>query len=77
MLAAKPLVVCADSGGPLEFVRHEETGLITEPEAGHLAKALDRLWQDRSEAKKWGAAGNSLYRELNITWENVVRKLVV
>ena len=76
MLAAKPLIVCTDSGGPLEFVRQEETGLIAEPEAGSLAKALDRLWQDRSAAKKWGEAGRVLYREMDITWANVVRKLL-
>src|SRR5262249_18713014 len=29
MLARKPLIVCSDSGGPLEFVHHEENGLIT------------------------------------------------
>ena len=57
MLASKPLIVCTDSGGPLEFVRHEETGLIAEPEAASLAKAFDRLWEDRSAAKKWGEAG--------------------
>jgi glycosyltransferase involved in cell wall biosynthesis len=76
MLAAKPLVVCTDSGGPLEFVRHEETGLIAEPEAASLAVALDRLWSDRSEAKQWGAAGNALYREMNITWDHVVKTLL-
>jgi glycosyltransferase involved in cell wall biosynthesis len=76
MLASKPLIVCNDSGGPLEFVRHEETGMIVEPDAGALAKAFDRLWQDRATAKKWGEAGNALYRERDITWEHVVRKLL-
>ena len=27
MLAAKPVITCTDSGGPLDFVLHEETGL--------------------------------------------------
>jgi glycosyltransferase involved in cell wall biosynthesis len=76
MLAAKPLVVCTDSGGPLEFVRHDVTGLIVEPEAAVLAAALDRLWSDRSAAKKWGAAGNALYREMDITWDHVVKTLL-
>src|SRR5215813_14144885 len=56
MLASKPLIVCSDSGGPLEFVRHEETGLIAEPEPHNLARALDRVWKDRELAKKWGEA---------------------
>ena len=37
MLARKPIVVCLDSGGPLEFVRNGENGLIVEPNAEDLA----------------------------------------
>lgn len=76
MLASKPLIVCSDSGGPLEFVTHEETGLITEPHAGSLAKAFDRIWEDRSAANRWGAAGRTLYSRMNITWDHVVGKLL-
>ena len=76
MLAARPLVVCTDSGGPLEFVHHEETGLIAEPEARSLARALDRVWNDRAAAKQWGAAGNALYGQMDITWTHVVEKLL-
>lgn len=76
MLASKPLIVCSDSGGPLEFVHHEVTGLIAEPQASSLAKAFDRLWLDRVEAQRLGVAGRALYAELDITWANVVRKLL-
>lgn len=76
MLAAKPLITCADSGGPLEFVRDGETGLIVEPQAVSLAKALDRLWVDRAAAKVWGKAGHALYQAMDITWPNVVRRLL-
>ena len=30
MLAAKPVITCRDSGGPLEFVEHQQTGLVVE-----------------------------------------------
>src|ERR1700704_4576531 len=76
MLAAKPLVVCSDSGGPLEFVVHEETGLIAEPHAVSLAKAFDRIWEDRVAAKRWGEAGRALYETMNITWDHVVQRLL-
>jgi glycosyltransferase involved in cell wall biosynthesis len=76
MLASKPLIVCDDSGGPLEFVRHEETGLIAEPQATSLAKAFDRVWRDGTTAKRWGEAGRALYKEMDITWPHVVRKLL-
>ena len=76
MLASKPLIVCSDSGGPLEFVRHEETGLIAEPQATSLAKAFDQIWSNRPNAHKWGEAGRALYDEMDISWDNVVRKLL-
>jgi glycosyltransferase involved in cell wall biosynthesis len=76
MLASKPLLVCSDSGGPLEFVTHEKTGLISEPRAASLAKALDRIWEERTAAKSWGEAGRDLYDRMDITWDHVVRKLL-
>jgi glycosyltransferase involved in cell wall biosynthesis len=76
MLASKALIVCSDSGGPLEFVVHGETGLIAEPQAAILAKAFDRIWDDRSLAKRWGEAGRALYAKMGISWDHVVRKLL-
>ena len=76
MLSSKPLITCTDSGGPLEFVRHEETGLIVEPQPEALALAMDKLWTDREQAKSWGERGRALYEKLNITWPNVVRRLL-
>ena len=31
MQAAKPVITCTDSGGPLEFVDHNETGFVVPP----------------------------------------------
>lgn len=76
MLAAKPLVTCKDSGGPLEFVRHEQTGMITDPDPQSLASALDTLWNDREKARVWGNRGRALYGEINISWSNVLEKLL-
>src|SRR5882724_295527 len=76
MLARKPVVVCSDSGGPLEFVRHEQNGLLVEPTPQALAQALDRVWDDRLTAKRWGIAGYELYRQMDISWTKVVESLV-
>jgi len=76
MLAQKPVVVCSDSGGPLEFVQNEETGLIVEPTAAAFAEALDTIWDDRGQAKRWGRAGYELYSGMKISWANVVERLV-
>lgn len=76
MLASKPVITCTDSGGPLEFVRAGETGLIAEPTPEKLAQALDQLWQDKERAARWGKAGRALYDRMNISWANVIRKLL-
>lgn len=76
MLASKPVITCADSGGPLEFVVNHETGLIVEPTAASLASAMDELWARATQAREWGTRGRALYEKMDITWANVVRKLV-
>jgi glycosyltransferase involved in cell wall biosynthesis len=75
MLASKPVITCSDSGGPLEFVRDGETGLVVEPTADGLAGAMDRLWRERTFAVRSGEAGRDRYAQLNISWEHVVATL--
>jgi glycosyltransferase involved in cell wall biosynthesis len=76
MLAAKPVITCTDSGGPLEFVRDGETGLVAGPTQQELSAAMERLWQHPGEAREMGAAGRALYDGLGISWDEVVRKLL-
>ncbi len=84
MLSSKPVVTCADSGGPLEFVVHNQTGMVAaatpqsraDALADALADAMDALWADRRRAAAMGDAGRERYRSLKITWENVVEKLL-
>jgi glycosyltransferase involved in cell wall biosynthesis len=75
MLAAKPVITCTDSGGVLEFVVNEKTGLVIEPNELMIAAALDRVWEDRANARAWGEAGKAAYDELNLSWPRVVQKL--
>jgi glycosyltransferase involved in cell wall biosynthesis len=76
MLAAKAVITCSDSGGPLEFVAHGETGLVVEPEAQDLARALDELWHDRGRARRLGRAARERYATLDISWPRVVEELL-
>lgn len=76
LLAAKPLITCTDSGGPLEFVTDRRNGLIVEPKPAALAGAMDALWAERALAEEWGAAGRKLYDGLDINWPHVVKKLL-
>jgi glycosyltransferase involved in cell wall biosynthesis len=54
MLAHKPVIACADSGGPLEFVVNRKTGLICDPAPQALAGAMDELWEDRDTRAAMG-----------------------
>ncbi|MCG7374885.1 glycosyltransferase family 4 protein [Pseudomonas luteola] len=76
MLSAKPVITCTDSGGPLEFVVDGITGSITEPDPESIAAAIDELYFDRAKAKAMGLAGLERYKELNISWSNVVEALL-
>jgi glycosyltransferase involved in cell wall biosynthesis len=76
MLASKPVLTCTDSGGPLEFVRAGETGLIAEPTPEALAAAMDKLWDERRKAKSMGEAGRAHYKRLKISWATVVHHLL-
>ena len=74
--AARPVVTLSDSGGPLEFVRDGETGLVAPPNARAIGAAFDRLWSDRDAARTWGLAGNRLVRETVPGWPTVVSRLL-
>jgi glycosyltransferase involved in cell wall biosynthesis len=76
MLSAKPVITCVDSGGPCEFVTHNETGLVVEPNPKALADAIDQLYQQRSLAIEMGQAGLAQWKSLNVSWSSVVDQLL-
>ncbi|MGH1462399.1 MAG: glycosyltransferase family 4 protein [Neptuniibacter sp.] len=76
MLSAKPVITCTDSGGPLEFVEHDKTGFVLEPDPEQIAEKLDQLYQNRKLAADMGQEGLSAYHAANISWPNVVEKLL-
>jgi glycosyltransferase involved in cell wall biosynthesis len=76
MLSSKPVITCADSGGPLEFVLARQTGLIAEPTPAALASAMDELYENRRQAWTLGAAGRDHYESLDISWSAVVQRLL-
>ena len=76
MLASKAVITCTDSGGPLEFIEHEQSGLICSPTPEDLAAALDRLWEERSLARAMGEVGRKRYLDLGLSWPSVVSRLL-
>jgi glycosyltransferase involved in cell wall biosynthesis len=73
-LARKPLVTCADSGGPNEFVQDGVNGFVTAPEPDEIASAINRLAADRGRASAMGDSGHEAAKL--ITWDGVIEKLV-
>ncbi len=76
MLAAKPVLTCTDSGGPLEFVVDGETGFVVEPRPQAVAEAIDRLHADKARARALGDAGRARYHALDISWQRVLTTLL-
>ena len=76
MLCAKAVVTMRDSGGPLDFVVHGETGEVCDPTPAALAVALDLLWDDRPRTRALGEAGRQRYDDLGLGWAHVLDRLV-
>ncbi len=77
MYSRKPVITCKDSGGPTEFVEDQITGIITEPDAKSLAEALDFLYKEKNKAIQMGKNGYEKVLSLNLSWENVVERLIL
>ena len=72
-LARKPVITASDSGGPLEFVEHEVSGFVCDPDAPAFAAAFNAL-ADTARARELGEAGYE--RARTVTWDRVVERLV-
>jgi glycosyltransferase involved in cell wall biosynthesis len=76
MAARKPVVTLADSGGPLELVRHGENGLVAAPKPKAIAGSLDTLAADPAGAASMGEAGHKLLLDTVPPWPEVVERLL-
>jgi len=73
-LSEKPVLTCYDSGGPLEFVIHGETGLISEPNPQEIGEAISKIYSHLPQSQIMGKNGKELIRD--ITWDRVIETLV-
>jgi glycosyltransferase involved in cell wall biosynthesis len=77
MLARKPVITCTDSGGPLEFVINNETGLVVDPAPEAVADAIERVHaKQNKQARDLGQAGYERYGSLGLSWNKVVNELI-
>ncbi len=70
MIRAKPVIVCEDGGGLTEFIEDGVSGLIVEPNAVAIAKAIDRLVRDPAKASRLGEAARKAV--LDVTMQQAV-----
>jgi len=73
--ASKGVLTTSDSGGVLELVTDEVNGLVLAPEPHALAEAMDRLYLDREEAARLGAANKQRLSELGVDWDSTIKAL--
>jgi glycosyltransferase involved in cell wall biosynthesis len=73
--SGKPVITATDSGGPLEFVRDGETGLIVAPAPAAIAEACARLMDGPGEAERMGQLGRESIATL--TWPRTVQALLL
>jgi glycosyltransferase involved in cell wall biosynthesis len=76
MISGRPVIVTTDSGGPTEFVEDQVTGFVVESDPKQIAAAIDRLHSDRVRARTMGRRGQEKIKEMNLSWSNVVEKLI-
>lgn len=76
MLSSKPVITCKDSGGPLEFIIDGENGFIVEPNPKEIAEKIDYLAYNRKKSIEMGRCGREIYHKKNISWGNVINKLL-
>ncbi len=73
--AAKAVITCRDSGGPLELVRPGENGWVVPPAPPELARAMGEAMDGPAMAERFGRQG--LHDIAGLTWSNVVSRLVI
>jgi Glycosyl transferases group 1 len=76
MLSEKALITCNDSGGVAELVQDGQTGYVCSPDPDALAEALDRLWEDRTLARRLGRSARANYQDLRLSWDRVLEQLL-
>lgn len=75
-LSKKPVITTHDSGGPLEFVEDGINGYVLDPDPKEIAKKIDYLFENKDDAKTMGIQGYKKIKGMDITWDNVIHKLI-
>ena len=70
----KPVITLFDSGGVLEFVKHEKNGFVLNYDPREIANVFDYLYDNKDTARKLGLEGKKTVEF--ITWDYVINNLL-
>lgn len=79
MASGKPVITAHDSGGVLEFIEHNQHGVIADPDIDSISKATNSLIEDKELAQRLGANGRTFIEAsglLEAGWDYVIGKLL-
>jgi len=74
--SGKSVISTTDSGGTKELIVDGENGFLADPAPQAIAECIDRLYSDRLLAEKMGRAGLDRIRQLGVSWDRVVDRLL-
>ena len=76
MLSSKAVLTLEDAGGATEFIQHDRNGLIVPADPRAMALAISRVWNDRTEAQRLGAAARQRVDGIDLSWEKILENLL-
>jgi glycosyltransferase involved in cell wall biosynthesis len=75
--SSKPVISCTDSGGTVEFIDDNVTGLFAESDPKDIAKKMDQIYQNRDITIQMGIAAREEIIRRNINWDETIRRLLL
>ena len=72
-LSKKPVVTCHDSGGVLEFLEHNRSGIVCDVNPEEIGAAFNQLYHNKALAKQYGVEGYEKVKD--IKWDHVIDEL--
>lgn len=76
-LCRKPVLTTDDAGGVLEFVTHNETGIVSRPDQESVTEALITIAQGgKTLCERLGMTAFDLVSQLHINWDDTLKALI-
>ena len=79
MASSKPVITAHDSGGTLEFIKHDINGVVLDPTPDGIGHGINALVADPARAERQGKAGRRFIEESGLAesgWDSVVTGLL-